>query len=157
MLLLVNVHRMPPPASPVLDFPYLARAQRIASSRCSQRYARLERQVVDQPLGLRDKWIAAAGTTTLQFEAAWLSGGIDVGQIAQLRRDDALVFRRVVVADDELEYRDAVARTALGLPSVGHVQDVGEVDLVVFARRVAVLIMREIDDQLAALRRPYLD
>src|SRR2546421_6374599 len=158
MLLLVNVHGVNPPAASILDFPNLARAEGIGSSRCSQRHARLERHVVDQPLGFRDERIVAGGTATLQLEAARGSSGIDVGQIAQPGRDDAVVHCLLVVADDELEYRDAEARTDLGLTSIGHVQDIDEEDLVsLVGLTAAVLILREIDDDLAALGRKYSD
>src|SRR3954465_10632747 len=150
MLFHVEVHRVRPAATAVVDAPGLGRADEDGR----ERLGGVELRPVDQPLGL------AAQATALAREALAGSHGLDaeVRHRAQGLRgsgQDAVVHRRV--ADDDLHHRDAVVRVEADVALAGLLTAVDHLGNVRDVQHGARSELREVGDALAALRRPHLE
>src|SRR4051812_39103504 len=156
MLFHVEVHRVRPAATAVVDAPGLGSADEDGR----ERLGRVELRPVDQPLGL------ATQATALEGEVLARSDGL--GAVVRLHAEgllggghEAVVHRRV--PDDELHHRDGevgiepdVALLRL-LAAREHLGDVRQVHHGSRSDRAAVDVLREVDHDFAALGRPDLD
>src|SRR5207237_5622519 len=96
---------------------------------------------------------------TLQFREP---AEVNLRQLTQRERNAAHIGFCRVVADNDFQYRYYVAwieavEILFPAPAVFHLEDIHKVENVAFARRRAVDVPREIDDDLTPFGRRHLD
>src|ERR671932_2741337 len=158
MLLLVNVHRMHPPATSVADLPDLVRALLHAGqlARRVPGFADTGVDVLDAPLELATEAAAHQLEDTSLIEQLLPLARREVRDRAKLPGDKTVVRR--VVADHDLQHGNLVGRIRrVPHATILHLHDIGQVDDIALAGWAAVLVQREVDDELAPFGRPDLE